>query len=313
MSCAVSDRMSENQGIYRGVHAIVYALFCKDESIDAGAMAAQVAYCHAAECHGVAVLGLATEVLKLTPGERRMMIEIVGRANAGKKPFGVTIAGNSIGEQSELARIAQENGADWLIVQPPMVGNYSADVYLDFIERVVVTTGLPIAIQNAPQYLGRAFSATDIARLRARCGTLVAIKSEDSVAAAQQIIDAAQGLHVLAGRGGLDMTDMLRIGCTGFVFAPDIVPVAVQVFNKWLVGERDDAENLYKKALPAIEFSMESLEHLITYGKRIFAQNAGITIHDRAPCLASTAAGLDRAKALATHLATLHSVGPQGH
>ena len=37
---------------------------------------------------------------------------------------------------------------------------------------------------------------------------------------------------------------------------------------------------------------MRSLEHLIAYGKRIFAARAGLAAHDRAPCEPVTAFGL---------------------
>jgi 2-keto-3-deoxy-L-arabinonate dehydratase len=41
---------------------------------------------------------------------------------------------------------------------------------------------------------------------------------------------------------------------------------------------------------------MQSLEHLICYGKRIFGRRAGIPIHDRAPALRPTAFGLSLAE-----------------
>ena len=44
--------------------------------------------------------------------------------------------------------------------------------------------------------------------------------------------------------------------------------------------------------LPEIVFVMRWLEHLIAYGKRIFARRAGLAAHDRAPCEPVTAFGL---------------------
>ena len=39
-------------------------------------------------------------------------------------------------------------------------------------------------------------------------------------------------------------------------------------------------------------FAMQSLDHSLCYGKRIFGQRAGIAIHDRVPSLRPTAFGL---------------------
>lgn len=279
--------------IHDGVHAVLFALFDADERLDHGAMKAQVDYCVETGCQGVTVLGLATEVLKLTFAERCALVETTARAVAGRVPLSVTVAGNSVAEQVALAACAEAAGADWLILQPPMVGSYGADVYLDFFARVATSTALPVAVQNAPQYLGRGLSGEDLVRLKQRAPNLTAVKAEDAALGLARIIDVAgESLAVVGGRGGLEMTDALRIGCLGFVLAPDIAPVAARIFNLWQAGRRDEAEAVYAAALPAATFVMQSLEHLITYGKRIFGENAGIAIHDRAPCLPVQSVGL---------------------
>ena len=295
-----------SKNLFAGVHAVLYALFREDESLDVFAMARQVDYCVKQGCHGITLLGLATEVHKLTFDERKLLIEQVSRANKARLPFSVTVPGNSVAEQVELAKFAQQNGADWLILQPPMVGSYGADVYLDFFERVANSIDLPVAVQNAPQYLGRALSGEDIARLRERCSNFVCVKSEDAALGVQRIISLSTGeMHILGGRGALEMTDCLRAGCEGFVLAPDIAPAAVRIFNAWQSGDRELAEHLYSQALPAVTFVMQSLEHLITYGKRIHGALAGEEIHDRAPCLATNDFGLETAGRWATHLAKI--------
>lgn len=175
-----------------------------------------------------------------------------------------------------------------------MVGSYGADTYLSFFERVALSVDLPIAVQNAPQYLGRALSAEDITRLRARCANFICIKSEDAAIGVQRIIAMTGGeMHILGGRGGLEMTDSLRSGCEGFVLAPDIAPVAARIYDLWAAGQTAEAEALYAQAVPAVTFVMQSLEHLITYGKRIFVAHAGLQVNDRAPCLAPSDFGLE--------------------
>ncbi len=278
-----------------GIHAVLYALFDAGETLDHDAMRAQVRYVTAAGCHGITVLGLATEVAKLTVPERQAIIESVAAENAGRLPFSVTIAGNSVAEQQALARFAVDQGANWLILQPPMVGTYGAAAYIDFMVRVAEAVTVPIAIQNAPQYLGRSLSPADIATLLARCPNLAAIKAEDAALGLAALRDAAPGLALLGGRGGMEMTDALRLGATGFVLAPDVAPRAARIWALWQAGDHAAAERLYATSLPGIVFAMQSLEHLITYGKRMFGLNAGLPIHDRAPCLAPTPAGLKMA------------------
>ena len=185
--------------MFNGIHAVLYALFNADETLDPGAMRAQVAHVTAAGCHGITVLGLATEVAKLTFAERLAVIETVGAANGGRLPFSVTIAGNSVAEQQELARRAVAHGADWLILQPPMVGSYGAGVYIDFMARVAGAVSCPVAVQNAPQYLGRSLSPADIAQLAARCPNFAAIKAFATFIGTKALAVVKDFFNALAG------------------------------------------------------------------------------------------------------------------
>lgn len=276
-----------NIGLFRGVHAVLYAMFSPDEKLDHTAMAHQVEYCISNGCHGIVVLGLATEVLKLTLEERKALVSTVGQTNKGRLPFSVTISGNSVAEQLDLANHSIKNGADGLILQPPMAGSYDAEVYLSFFKRVAQALPTSVAIQNAPEYLGRALSGDDIAKLRESCPNLIAVKSEDTIENLAGII-AATGpdVAIIGGRGGLEFIDNLRIGCQGFVLAPDIAPLAAKIHDLWCSGNTRKAQHLFQDAQPSIEFVMQSLEHLVIYGKRIFASHAGQEIHDRAPYMA---------------------------
>ena len=147
-----------------GVHCVLFALFDASGQLDRLAMAAQIAYIRQAQAHGIVVLGLATEVGKLTFAERCDTIHWA-RADAPNVPLGVTITGNSVAEQQALIMEAERAGADWLILQPPLAGSYAAAEYVNFFAEVGQSTKLPFAIQNAPQYLGRSLSGDDIAAL----------------------------------------------------------------------------------------------------------------------------------------------------
>ncbi len=285
--------------VFTGIHCVLFALFDASERLDRTAMAAQADYVRQAGADGVTVLGLATEVGKLTFAERCRLIDWAAE-DIQDLPLSVTIAGNSVAEQTELIRHAEAAGAAWLILQPPLVGAYPASEYIEFFARVGAETRLPFAIQNAPQYLGRSLSDEDIAVLRGRCVNFTLIKSETSaIDLAGLVKRVGGGLTILNGRGGLEMTDCLKAGCEGFVVAPDVLPGVVACYRAWASGEIDLALSEYERLLPAASFSMQSLEHLICYGKRIFGARSGIAICDRSPALRPTEFGLATAGAWA--------------
>jgi len=172
------------------------------------------------------------------------------------------------------------------------LGNFGANEYLDFFCRVAESVDLPLAVQNAPQYLGRSLSDKDVAKLRQRNHQFSHIKAETSAVELATLINSCSAdMTVLNGRAGLEFTDCLRAGCAGFILAPDTIDYTVAAFNQWQAGQLTQAEETYARFLPATVFMMQSLEQLICYGKRIFGARTGMDIHDRGPAQRPTALG----------------------
>ena len=286
-----------------GIHAILYALFDANERLDREAMRRQVQHCLAVGVHGMAALGLATEVAKLTEAERRTVMDWAAEDTAGQVPLAITIFGASVAEQVAQVRHAEQVGADWVILQPPMVGSYGAAEYIRFFGRVAEATTLPVAIQNAPAFMGRGLSATEIADLVRQHPNIRAIKGEGPVTDIAGVIAATGGsLPVFNGRAGLEMLDNFRIGCRGLILAPDCIDYAVAAYEAYRNGNHVSAEALYARMLPAVVATMQGLEHLICYGKRLYAARAGESIQDRAPALRPNDTGLEMVARLADNL-----------
>lgn len=274
-----------------GVHCVLFALWDAQERLDRGAMRAQAEYAREEGADGIVVLGLATEVGKLSLREKLDAIAWAA-GDAGPLPLSVTVAANSVAEQAEILRAAEGAGAALAILQPPLAGSFAAAEYIDFLARVGERTALPLAVQNAPQYLGRSLSGAEMAALKARLPHLSHAKAEMPAVDLAGFIAACGDLTVLNGRGGLEMTDSLRVGCRGFIVAPDVLPGVAACWRAWAAGHEEGAEAAYADLLPGALFGMASLEHLACYGKRVFGLRAGIAIHDRAPALRPTEAGL---------------------
>lgn len=278
---------------FPGIHSIVFALFDEKERLDRAAMRKQAQISLDLDVQGMAALGLATEVSKLSFSERCTVMEWMAEDVAGRKPLAFTIFGSSVAEQIELVRAAERNGADWVILQPPMVGSFGAAEYIRFFGRVAEATSLPVAIQNAPAYMGRGLSAEDIRELVRQHPNIRLIKGEGSVVEIERLIAVTEGrLPILNGRGGLELVDNFRAGCVGMILAPDTIDYALRAHERYTAGDEAGAEAAYREVLPAIVFIMQSIETLLCYGKRIFGARAGIAIHDRGPALRPTEFGL---------------------
>jgi len=292
---------------FPGIHCVLYALFDRNEELDRGLMREQLAVVGGTGCDGVTVLGLATEVNKLTHAERCRLIEWTA-ADRTQGAFSVTITGNSVAEQKYLAHMACDHGADWLILQPPMAGDFAQSEYIDFFARVAEGLGVPIAIQNAPQFLGRSLSEADISNLRSRNPLINHIKAEVPATQLANLTASARDLTVLNGRGGFEMIDCLEAGCEGFIVAPEVIDRIVATYRRWHNGRLADAEASYVGFLPAALFTMQSLESLICYGKRLFGERARIAVHDRAPALRPSSFGSRQVAKYAAQLESLRKV-----
>jgi 4-hydroxy-tetrahydrodipicolinate synthase len=273
----------------RGVHCVAFAMFDAKGRLDRGLMQAQAAWVRARAPDGIVTLGLATEVGKLSLAEKLSLITWAAE-DAGGLPLSVTIAANGVAEQRDLLAAAQDAGAALAILQPPLAGSYGAAEYLDHFAAVGQGARIPLAVQNAPQYLGRGLSGADLSTLRDRLPLLTHVKAELPAVDLSTFIAGATGLTVLNGRGGMEMTDALRVGCQGFIVAPDVLPGVRATWDAW--PDEAAAEAAYAAFLPAALFGMQSLEHLACYGKRVFGIAADLPIHDRAPAMRPTEAGL---------------------
>jgi 2-keto-3-deoxy-L-arabinonate dehydratase len=223
---------------------------------------------------------------------------------------GVTVYGNSLVAQLDLLRVAERAGADWLIVQPPSVGNYGGAELQRGYGRLAGAAAVPVAVQSAPGLMGRGdLDAAGLAALAAAHPNVTHLKAEVPVVQLAELVATDPGrLVVMGGQGGLEMTDALRAGCHGFVLAPDVVDHAVRIWRSWRDGDAAGAEAGYRALLPGIVFAMRSLEQLVCYGKRIFARRSGLAAHDRAPCDRPTPFGL---ACVERHAAALGSFGAQ--
>ncbi len=305
----------------QGIWPILYAYFVKSGQLDRAAMQVQVRAALASGAPGVAVLGLATEVNKLTPAEKRAIIEWAAADLGTAGRLAVTVSGATTGEQVELARDAVAVGASYLILQPPVrpAGPMPAADLEAFFIAVLETVGgmapdVAVGIQNAPGFLGVGLDVEALARLRLRCPNFRFLKGEASAVVIERTIAAlGPGFPVLNGRGGMELPDNLRAGCRGMIVAPDCAAEQHEIARLFAGGDVAAAEQLYRRILPAIAFVMQSLDTLVVYGKRIAGWRMGIdVVHDRQCTLVPTPFGLAIARRYAEELGPLPGSGSTG-
>jgi 4-hydroxy-tetrahydrodipicolinate synthase len=293
---------------FHGIYPMLYAFFDAEGRLDRDAFLRQVEACIARGAHGIAVLGLATEVSKLSAAERRQAVEWVADAVKGRVPLAVTIFGATPQEQIDAVRHAAGQGAAWVALQPPPDKTIGEAALMRFFGAVMDGAPIPVGIQNAPAYIGTGLSPENIVALHRAHANFTVLKLEGPATMVAQVAAAAAGkLRIFNGRGGLELPDNLRAGCAGMIPAPDGFDRLVDGYEAMRRGDEAAAERSYAEILPAAVFVMQSIDHLLCYGKRLAAARLGLgPVHDRAPFLAPTAFGLGAVARFA------RSLGPIG-
>ncbi len=300
--------MENQQPPFHGIYPMLYAYFDRSGALDRRMARRQVEAAVAGGAHGVAVLGLATEVNKLTDGERREMVEWVAADLGARLPLAVTIAPGPVAQQVAFGRFAAKCGAAWVILQPPPERGKPEAHYREHFGAVMGSLDLPVAIQNAPEYTGVGLSAESIAAVARAHANFTVLKGEGPVIQIRRVIEETGGtLAVFNGRNGQELPDNLRAGCAGMIPATDTFDWQVRIYEAMRAGREPEAESVYSEVLPAIIFGMQSLDTLICYGKRIAAlrMGSGEQVFDRAPALAPSEFGLECARRFAARLGPL--------
>jgi 4-hydroxy-tetrahydrodipicolinate synthase len=290
-----------------GIHPILYAFFDADGRPLRAPIVAQVEAAVRHGAHGVAVLGLATETNKLDTAERRQIMEWTAEALRGRLPLAVTVAESSVHGQAAFVRAARDAGADWVILQPPPVTGVGEGELLRFFGAVAATTDLPVAIQNAPQFLGAGLSNAGLATLNRQHPNVCLLKGEAPAHVIERLVADTEGVYrVFNGRAGMELPECLRAGCVGMIPAPECFDVLVAVYEAMRRETPDDdraAERRYREVLPLIVFMMSSVDTFVCYGKRVVARRLSIDhVFDRPPCLGPSEFGLLTAERLAAAL-----------
>ena len=261
--------------VVEGTYPMLYAFFDEEGELRRDAFAAQIGAARSAGASGVAVLGLATEVTKLSRDERRSVVEWAAEEIGGDMPLAVTVADQNYRDMIESARFARAAGAAWVILQPPPPASEAE--LIRFFGAVADRLDCPVAIQNAPQFLGIGLSNTGLIALNRAHPNISVVKAEDTAVGVARLIAAVEGrMTVFNGRNGLELVDNYRAGVAGMIPGIETIDRQAAVEKAMRAGDEARAETLYREALPAIAFVMQGIDHLLLYGKLIAACRLGI-------------------------------------
>lgn len=295
---------------FHGIYPMLYTFYDAHGALDRSAFLRQIDACIAGGVHGIALLGIVGEYNKLDVREKMQIVEWTMEHVAGRVPVAVTVSEPSTHGQVGFARAVAALRPDWLILQPPAIRNVPEGEFVRLFGAVAQSVDLPIAIQNNPVNLDVVLSAGALLELHRNHPNVCLLKGEGPILYVRRLIEDTQGtFRVFNGRGGLELPASVLAGCVGLIPAPELTDLLARCWD--LLASGDDTsvrqgERLHADILPLLTYVMASPEHMLCYGRRLFATRAGITDwHARHPCATPHPFGLQLLERLSSAVAPL--------
>ena len=248
----------------KGVYAILPTPFDEQRRIDFASLRTLVNFELNVGVHGITLLGVLGEVMRLSDVEKREIAETVVDQVKGRVPVVVGTGSSGTDLAIMYSKEAEEIGVDAIMVAPPRLTRPNDDLVFNYYHDIAKKVNVPIVIQDKPTTYGVHMSPTLIARL-STIERVNYVKLEDAPTLSKiTLIRSLIGdkLRIFGGLGGLYFyEELLRGACgimTGFAY-PEIL---MQIYESFSTGERESSRDLFYRVLPLIRYEAQPVVSL---------------------------------------------------
>ena len=227
-----------------GIVTALVTPFQADESIDYGAWTNVIEDQIESGIDGLFAVGTGGEFYAMTETERREATRFVIRAVNGRVPVYAQVGSVTTRESVSLARHAEEEGADYLVVITPYYIRPTDDELVQHYQEICASIQMPVFAYNIPGRTGVELTPAVVRRIAESQPNLIGLK--DSSGKLEQVHDwLALGLCVFMGSDNL-IYSALEMGCIGAVAAcANVAPrLFAQLFRAWKNGDTSEAVRL---------------------------------------------------------------------
>lgn len=258
--------------MFKGVIPILATPFGEDEHLDLQSWQRLLEFMIALRVDGVTILGVLGESNRLNDDERETLIEAAVTVVAKRVPIIVGTSATGTRTAAYLARMAQDLGADAVMVTPAKEAVPNEDRIFELYQQIAQNITIPIVLQDHPASTDVHMPAALILRI-VRAIPVVGCVKEEAVPTAPKIRQLRDGLTptssptaaadterrvtILSGLGALYAPFDLVAGSdgfnTGFAF-PEVLQA--------LVGAADEGDwrlvhQIYSRFAPLIVFEQQ--------------------------------------------------------
>jgi 4-hydroxy-tetrahydrodipicolinate synthase len=244
--------------MFEGLMPAMVTPFDERGELDLAAAEAVVERLIEAGVSGISPLGSTGEASHLTADERRRFAEEVVRIVAGQVPVVVGVGFSGTRETVELARHAQEAGADAVLVVSPFYWKVGEEGLFRHFATVAEAVDIPVVVYNLPMLTGIDLSPSLIGRLAGAYPNVVGLKDTVTeynhvVAVLQEVKPIRPDFSVLSGWEDLILPSLLA-GADGSICAfANVAPeLFVNLVEAARSGDLTRAAELHRRVLTLV-------------------------------------------------------------
>lgn len=257
----------------KGICPIIAAPFLENGEVDYNSLRNLVTTLVRGGCHAVTLFGIAGEYYKLTDEERERMVEVTVEA-AHKEGGTVIISVTDHATEVAVKRAAyfERAGADCLMLLPPFFLKPGAGYLYEHMKAVAQAVKIPVMAQYAPEQTGVAIAPETFCRLKEECPNVIYYKIECKpagpyVTKLMELTD--HQMKIFVGNAGFQMIECMDRGAIGCMPGCSMYDVYLDIYNKYVNGEREKAKEIHNKLLPMLNHIRQNVEQIISFEKRI--------------------------------------------
>lgn len=245
---------------WHGVFPAVTTKFKENGDLDLPAFVHNIRAQIDAGVHGIIIGGSLGESSTLTHDERIELLLATKDAAKGQVPVILNIAEGATRNAIHLAHRAQNQGADGLMVLPPMLYKPTDRETTDFFKTVAQNTDLPILVYNNPVDY-KVEVTPDMFEELLKLDNIQAVKeSTRDVSNVTRLLNRfGDRLKILCGVDTLALEEMV-LGAHGWVAGlVDAFPgETVAIYRLVKAGRMEEALHIYRWFLPLLELDISS-------------------------------------------------------
>ena len=285
---------------WHGVYSAITTKFDSNQGVDLAAVRADVEFQIEARVHGIVVCGSLGEASTLTADEKIDILKAAREASRGRVPVVLTIAEDSTRAAMDVARRAEKDGADGLMVLPAMRYVATPREVVAYYRAMAKASGLDIMVYNNPISYGIDVTPEMFAEM-ADEPRFVAIKESSGDVRRLTDIHNSVGDRYAVFTGVDDLAmESLMLGAVGWVagLVCAFPRETVAIYELMQAGKISDARDIYRWFMPLLHLDVS--HRFVQNIKVVEGMTRGTSTTVRAPRLDLTADELARVRDIVT-------------